>query len=138
QATLKSTNIFDWQGQHQFRYGVAYQTIDFTRGTNYSGFPVPVADGRTTVTGAPIQIRTGGGVTFYRATRGLLSTPGPTKQKYYNWFAQDTWQMRKLTFRPGIRWERQHLTGADPSLMRFPCHVDDSRPVAPAGRANTM
>jgi len=54
QTTLKSTNIFDWQGNHQFRYGVAYQTIDFTRGTNYTGFPVQVADGRTTLTGVPV------------------------------------------------------------------------------------
>jgi opacity protein-like surface antigen len=125
-------------GNHQLRYGVAYEDISFTRDTEYSGNPVKVADGRTTLTGTPVQIRTGGGVTYYRATRGKLSPAGPTLQKYYNAFIQDTWQMGHLTVRPGIRWERQHLTGIDPSLMAFPCHTDDPRPGETTGTGATI
>jgi len=138
QATLKSTNIFDLGGNHQFRYGVAYEDIAFTRDTQYSGTPVKLADGQTTVTGPLVQIRNGGGVTFFRATRGKISPAGATTQKYYNAFFQDTWQMGRLTFRPGIRYERQKLVGIDPSLMRFPCHADDTRPGETNGTGATI
>ena len=139
QATLKSTNIFNLAGNHQFRYGVAYEDISFTRDTEYSGVAgLPLADGQHLLTGPTVQVRTSGGVTFYRGTRGKLAPAGPTIQKYYNAFFQDTWQMGRLTLRPGIRWERQKLTGVDPSLMRFPCHVDDTRPGATDGTGATM
>ncbi len=72
QFTLKSTHIFQAGGNHQFRYGGAYEDINFTRDVQYSGAPLRLADGQTTLTGGPIQIRTGGGVRFYRATRGKL------------------------------------------------------------------
>jgi len=139
QATLKSTNIFDAAGNHQVRYGVAYEDISFTRDTEYSGVPgALLADGQHLLTGATVQVRSSGGVTFFRGTRGKLAPAGPTTQKYYNGFLQDTWQMGRLTFRPGIRYERQQLTGVDPSLMRFPCHVDDTRPGAADGGGATM
>jgi hypothetical protein len=78
-------------------------------------------------------VNTYGGVTYFRGTRGKLAPAAPTDQQYYNAFVQDTWQMGRLTLRPGIRWEQQKLTGVDPSLMRFPCHADDTRPGAVDG-----
>jgi hypothetical protein len=129
QYGIKSTHILSGGGTHEIRYGVQMENIDFTRGTDYSGPNLRLADGRTTVTGGPLQIRTGGGVTFYRSTRGLLVTPGPTTQDYTNFFIQDSWQTGRLTIRPGIRYERQYLEGQDPSAFPAPlCHEGDSRP----------
>ena len=128
QFSLKSTHIFEFNGNHQIRYGVAYENIKFTRDVQYSGPNTLISDGRTTLTGVPVQIRTGGGVTFYRATRGKLLDTGETKQNYYNAFLQDTWQVGNLTLRPGIRWERQKLTGVDPAVGPDLCFEGDSRP----------
>jgi hypothetical protein len=130
QYAAKSTNIFNAGGSHEVRYGVQFEDIDFHRGTNYSGPPMKLADGRTTVTGGPLQIRPGvGGATFYRATRGLLVPSGDNVQKYTSVFLQDTFQTGRLTVRPGVRYERQHLTGIEPG-NGFPelCHADDTRP----------
>jgi hypothetical protein len=135
QYGLKSTHILNGGGTHEIRYGVQVENIEFTRGTNYSGANMTLANGRTTVTGGPIQIRTGtGGVTYYRATRGLLLTPGPTTQDYTSFFLQDTWQAGRLTLRPGVRYERQYLEGQDPSAFPAPlCHDNDTRPGAGDG-----
>jgi hypothetical protein len=134
QYGLKSTNILNGLGTHEIRYGVQVENIDFTRGTNYSGADMRLANGRTTVTGGPIQIRTGGGITYYRATRGLLLTPGPTTQDYTSFFIQDTWQAGRLTVRPGVRYERQYLEGQDPSAFPAPlCFDNDTRPGAGDG-----
>jgi hypothetical protein len=135
QFQLKSTNIFNAGGNHQVRYGVAYEDIEFTRDTNYTGTPIPLADGRTTLGGAPIQVRTAAGVTFFRATRGRLVPAGLTTQRYYNFFIQDTWQVGRLTIRPGVRYERQKLTGAEPGVNGAPnlCFEGDSRPGAGDG-----
>lgn len=131
QFALKSTHIFQAAGNHQIRYGAAYEDIEFTRDTQYSGAPLRLADGQTTVTGGPITIRTGGGVRYYRAGRGKLLPSALTTQNYYNFFAQDTWQMGKLTLRPGIRWERQKLVGGDPPPNL--CSEGESRPGANDG-----
>jgi hypothetical protein len=134
QYGLKSTHILNGGGTHEIRYGVQVENIDFTRGTNYSGANMTLANGRTTVTGGPIQIRTGGGITYYRATRGLLLTPGPTTQDYTSFFLQDTWQAGRVTIRPGVRYERQYLEGQDPSAFPTPlCHEGDTRPGAGDG-----
>jgi hypothetical protein len=134
QLSLKSTNIFNAAGSHQLRYGIQYENIQFTRDTEYTGPNLLLADGQTTVTGGPVQIRTGGGVTYYRATRGKLRATAPTTQKYLNWFAQDTWQIGRLTLRPGIRWERQMLQGTEPTAeLPALCFVGDSRPGAGDG-----
>ncbi len=130
QLSLKSTNIFEAAGNHHLRYGGAMEDIKFTRDTEYSGQNSPLADGQNTITGVLAQIRTAGGATYYRATRGKLRPTGETTQKYYNAFIQDTWQMGRLTLRPGIRWERQHLQGVEGQGL---CHADDTRPGANDG-----
>ncbi len=135
QFQLKSTNIFNAGGNHQVRYGVAYEDIAFTRDTNWTGSPITLADGRQTLGGAPIQVRVGAGTTFFRATRGRLVPAGETDQRYYNFFIQDTWQIGRLTIRPGVRYERQTLTGAEPGVNGAPnlCFEGDSRPGAGDG-----
>lgn len=141
QFSLKSTNLFSLGGQHQVRYGASFEDIKFTRDTNWTGPTIPLADGNRTLEGAPIQIRTAAGVTFYRATRGRLVPAGETTQKYYSLFLQDTWQIGgRLTIRPGVRYERQKLTGQTPGDQGAPtlCHSDDSRPGAGDGSGSAI
>lgn len=142
QFSLKSTNILNAGGQHQLRYGVQVQDINFLRGTNYSGSGVPLATGQTTITGAPIQIRLGpDGNTFYRATRGLLVAPGRTDQLYTSVFIQDTWQTGRLTITPGVRWDRQYLEGPQPGgADNYPalCFDGDTRPGAGDGTGDAI
>jgi carboxypeptidase family protein/TonB-dependent receptor-like protein len=129
QYGLKSTHILNGLGNHHIRYGVGLESIEFTRDFDYSGPNLTLGDGRTTVTGGPIQIRTGGGVTFFRATRGKLVPTDVTNQEALSFFLQDTWQMGRLTFRPGVRYERQELSGVDPAGPNPDlCFEGDSRP----------
>ena len=142
QFALKATNVLSAGGQHQLRYGLQVQDINFLRGTNYSGPGLPLNNGQTTITGGPIQIRRGAdGVTYYRATRGLLVAPGRTEQLYTSVFFQDTWQVGRFTVTPGVRWERQYLEGPQPGgADNYPelCFEDDSRPGAGDGTGAAM
>jgi hypothetical protein len=135
QFAAKSTHMANFGGNHQFRYGVQVESIDFKRDVQYSGPDLVLADGRTTVTGGPIQIRTGSdGTTFYRATRGKLVPTADTTQKYTSFFVQDTWQVGRLTVKPGIRYDRQRLQGADPAGDNPDlCFEGDTRPGAADG-----
>jgi carboxypeptidase family protein len=117
QLSLKSTNIFNAGGNHQLRYGVQWEDIDYTRGFNRSGPPFTFPNGQQSTTGAQVRIQAD--PVFGRIYRVVRANYGPdivTNQKYLNWFAQDTWSMGRLTFRPGIRWERQQLNGGQPTL----------------------
>ena len=113
QLSLKSTNIFQWAGRHQLRYGVQWESVDFDRGFGRSGSTFALPDGQLTSTGAEIQIRSD--ATFGQIYRVVRVNVGPvvsTSQKYLNFFAQDTWQIgSRLTLKPGVRWERQELNG---------------------------
>jgi hypothetical protein len=112
QLALKSTNIFNAGGNHQLRYGVQWETIDYTRGFDRSGPDFTFPNGQSSSTGAEVRIQTD--PVFGRIYRVVRANYGPaivTNQKYLNWFAQDTWSAGRLTFRPGIRWERQQLNG---------------------------
>ena len=134
QFAAKSTHILSYGGNHQLRYGVQVERINFTRDVQYSGPPLTLADGRQTVTGGPVQIRIGtDGTTFYRATRGKLSPTAETTQDYTSFFVQDTWQIGRLTVRPGIRYDRQYLEGGEPTDTQQYCFEGDSRPGAADG-----
>jgi len=113
QLSLKSTNIFNLGGNHQFRYGVQFEDIDYTRGFDRSGPDFTFPNGQVSSTGAQVRIQRdpATGVTYYRVVRANYGPDVVTNQKYLNWFAQDTWQVGRLTLRPGIRWERQALNG---------------------------
>ncbi len=118
QFSLKSTNIFNAGGNHQVRYGVAYEDIDYARGFDRSGPDFTLPNGQQTSTGGQVRIQLDPVFgQIYRVIRANFGPTVNTKQKYLNWFAQDTWQIgSKLTFRPGIRWERQKLSGGSGTL----------------------
>jgi hypothetical protein len=119
QLALKSTHLFNAGGRHQFRYGVQWEDVDYTRGFNRSGPSFTFPNGTPSSTGASVRIQAD--PVFGRIFRVVRANYGPTivtNQKYLNWFAQDTWEVGRLTLRPGIRWERQRLNGGqatDPS-----------------------
>jgi outer membrane receptor protein involved in Fe transport len=107
------TNIVNWGGQHQLRYGVQYQHITYDNITNYTGPTLTLSNGQQTVTGATVSVLddpTYGNI--YRVTRSSLNNVKSTTQDYTSFFAQDTWQVgRRLTIRPGIRYDQQKLVG---------------------------
>ena len=112
QLSLKSTNIFNAAGNHQFRYGVQWEDIDYTRGFLRSGPDFTFPNGQVSNGGADLRIQND--PVFGRIYRAVRANYGPTivtNQKYLNWVVQDTWSVGRLTFRPGIRWERQQLDG---------------------------
>ena len=128
QYGIKSTHILNGGGTHEIRYGLQVENIEFTRDFDYSGPSLVLADGQVTTTGATIDIRQSGGVTFFRATRGKLQDAFPTMQDYTSFFIQDTWQAGRLTVRPGVRYERQYLEGIEPGLGPELCFEGDERP----------
>ena len=117
QYAAKSTHLFQAGGSHQFRYGVQYEDIEFTRAFSRTGPTFVLHSGVSTRTGASLQILPAPELPsgrLYRVSRANFGEAPATNQKYWNWFAQDTWQMGRFTFRPGIRWERQELEGGNP------------------------
>ena len=125
QYQVKSTNIVEAAGNHQFRYGFAFEDINFTRAGGRTGPPFTLPNGTVTRDGASVTILADPVFgRIYRATRGNFGPHPNTTQEYFNFFLQDTWQMGRLTLRPGIRYEQQELVGGDPPL----CHADDTRP----------
>jgi hypothetical protein len=113
QYQVKSTNLFRAAGNHQVRYGVLMEDIDYDQVNQYTGPTFTLPDGRQTATGALISVLpdpTFGRI--FRVTRANLQTARNTTQRYWSAFLQDTWEIGdRLTFRPGIRWERQTLVG---------------------------
>ena len=110
QYQAKGTNIVR---NHSIRYGILYENIDYTNEINRTGPTFTLPDGTQTVTGAEIQINsdpTFGNI--YRVVRANTSAVRDTTQHYASLFAQDTWTVgNKLTINPGIRYERQALSG---------------------------
>ncbi len=113
QLSLMGTNIANWYGNHQVRYGVEYQDIKYDNITNYSGTPFVLSNGQRTVTGATIDILPDPDFgRIFRVTRSNLSNVRETGQGYTSVFVQDTWRVtNRLTLRPGVRYERQAMDG---------------------------
>jgi outer membrane receptor protein involved in Fe transport len=132
QFQLKSTNIFDAGGNHQVRYGVAFEDIEYTNVNLRTGAAFTLPNGQQTNSGASVTILND--PTFgriYRVTRANYDQGRITEQKYLNFFLQDTWQVSdRLTLRPGVRYEQQRLIGGDNPPL---CHEDDTRPGAGDG-----
>ena len=137
QYQLKSTHIFDFGGQHQFRYGAAFEDITFARDQDRTGPPFTLANGTVTRTGAssvsilpdPVFGK------IWRVGRANFGPVPETTANYLNLFVQDTWQIgKKLTVRPGLRWERQKLVGGGTPL----CHANDSKPGAGDGTGDAI
>ena len=126
QYALRSTNIVNAGGTHQFRYGIQYEDLTFTRALNRTGPSFTLQDGTQTRGGGLVYIlpapELGPGGRYYYVIRAFTSPAAETTQKYLNWFAQDTWQMNNnFTIKAGVRWERQSLNGAQPL-----CFSDES------------
>jgi hypothetical protein len=132
QFQLKSTNIVEAFGNHQIRYGAQFEDIRYDNVIQRTGPTFTLPDGSQTVTGAEVTILpdpTFGRV--FRVTRANTGNVRPTEQRYWSFFLQDTWQIgKRLTLRPGIRYEQQKLIGSDSPAL---CHEGDSRPGAGDG-----
>ena len=107
------TNILNWRGQHQLRYGVQDERIAYNNIVNYTGPSFTLSNGQQTVTGATISILDDPSFgSIYRVTRSSLNNTRRTRQDYLSFFLQDVWQVgNHLTVRPGVRYEQQKLIG---------------------------
>jgi hypothetical protein len=133
QFGLKSTHLFSAAGRHQVRYGAQYEDIGFYRDINRSGPTFLLPNGVETRTGASVyryadsSLASGG---YYRVVRANWGPNPDTSTQYLSFFLQDTWQVnKKLTVRPGVRFDRQKMLGGGQKL----CHADDSQPGAADG-----
>lgn len=110
QFKLKGTNLF---AGHELSYGVQYDNVIYSQINQRTGPTFTTSDGRTTATGATIDVLADVNFgTIYRVTRANYNSGRDTDQKYYNFFVQDSWKATdRLTINPGIRYEAQNLSG---------------------------
>jgi outer membrane receptor protein involved in Fe transport len=110
QFKIKGTNLF---AGHQLSYGFQYDNVLYSQINQRTGPTFTTSDGRTTATGAQVDIVDD--VNFgqiYRVVRANFNSGRETDQKYYNFFVQDSWKVSdRLTVNPGIRYEQQSLSG---------------------------
>ena len=118
QYQAKSTNLVNFGGQHQIRYGYLHEQVNYDQVANYSGPTFTLPTGEQTKTGATITIYPDPAYgQIYRVTRAYVNPVRTTEQRYDSFFLQDTWQIgNRLTIRPGVRYEQQKLVG---SLSNF-------------------
>ncbi len=138
QLGFKSTNMIKAAGQHQIRYGVQYEDISFFRDINRSGPPFQLSNGNMTRTGAAVTVNSDPTLPagkFWRVTRANWGPNPDTSSKYLSFFLQDTWQVnKKLTVRPGVRFDRQHMLGGGQKA----CFANDTRPGAGDGSGDPI
>lgn len=116
QYNLKLTNIFS---DHEVRYGVQYEDIDYSGGANYTGPTYTAFTGEPTTTGAIVFIEHGADIgrpdidTVYVTVRNRISpVPVPTSTSYLNFYAQDSWNVTdRLNIKGGVRAEQQQIKG---------------------------
>ena len=110
QYQAKATNIL---GNHQVKYGVGFESVDYDQSNNRTGPTFTLSDGTQTATGASIQILADPNFgEIFRVTRANLNTTRATKQRYTSLFVQDTWRVNNnLTVLPGLRYDQQNLEG---------------------------
>ncbi len=121
QLALKSTHVLGG-GAHELRYGIQLEDIQYARVFDRTGPSLTFPDGvpsRTGVVVAAVSDPVYGRIYSAFGSRG---DPPVTTQSYLSWFVQDTWRLgSRLTLRPGIRWEREHMAGGKPL-----CYSDES------------
>ncbi|PYR67558.1 MAG: hypothetical protein DMF88_12380, partial [Acidobacteria bacterium] len=112
QYTIKSTNIFSG---HQVKYGFEWNDAVYSQLNQITGPTFKAADGRQTATGARIDIVPAPEIAqgrVYRVTHANFNTARTTPQTYWDFFAQDSWQVgNKLTVNPGLRYEQEKMSG---------------------------
>ncbi len=138
QYQFKSTNIFSAAGNHQLRYGVQYEDINYNNVNQRTGPTFTLPDGTQTFTGAHLNVISDPVYgRIYRVIRANLNAGRATTQKYLSFFAQDTWQIgNKLTIRPGVRYEQQQLNGTNPPPNI--CYTGDTFPGEGSGNGSPM
>jgi hypothetical protein len=115
QYSAKATNFVR---HHNIRYGVEYENIDYANTVNRTGPTFTLPDGTQTVTGAQLEIDPDPAFgQIFRVIRANTSNVSDTHQHYVTAFAQDSWEIgNRLRINPGVRYERQALTGTLASL----------------------
>ncbi len=114
QLEAKATNIVTGRGQHQIRYGVDYENLDFSQLQQFSGPTFTAPNGQQTATGAVVDIVPDALVgQIYHVNRASLTATRPTTQHYAALFVEDEWKVgNSLTIRPGVRYEQETLAGS--------------------------
>ncbi len=124
QLGLSSSHTGNFLGGHSISYGYQFEDVNYDDSRRYTGpdFQIPnlpafgVAAGKTQFGAALIREHMGGVLTnpiVLRVTRGNYSDPvTATLTRYHAAFLQDSWSLgRRLTVRPGVRWEQQAMEG---------------------------
>jgi hypothetical protein len=114
QYQAKATNIVRGYGEHQIRYGINYETLDFSQLQQYSGPTFVTPAGQRTQTGAVVDIIPDPGFgQIYHVSRASLTSARATTQHYGALFAEDEWRIgNAITIRPGVRYEQETLSGS--------------------------
>jgi outer membrane receptor protein involved in Fe transport len=110
QYSVKSTHVLP---DHEIKYGALYEDVAFSQLQQRTGPPIVAHDGRTTATGANVDIipdiRFG---QIYRVIRANFNDVRDTHQDYFSAFVQDSWQATdRLTVNAGLRYEQETLIG---------------------------
>ena len=113
QFQAKATNIVAGFGQHQIRYGFAYDNLDFSQLIQYTGPTFTAPNGQKTATGAIVDINPDPVYgQIYHVERASLTAERPTTQHYGALFVEDEWKIgTSLTIRPGVRYEQETMAG---------------------------
>ena len=140
--SLKFTNVV---GNHEVKYGVQYDDIDYKEAPGYTGpsfdVTIPTSD---PMTGFPdggfVTVPTRGGAEI-NVTNTSAGTPDlaydgsnvftvvraalgpelePTKAEEVSLFVQDTWSVHpRVSIKAGLRWSQEHLQGAGEFTLPF-------------------
>jgi hypothetical protein len=110
QYAIKSTNVI---GGHQIRYGVLYDSIQYTTLNEQTGPPFTLANGLTTESGGLVSILPDPVYgRIYRVSKTYVNISRMTTGNYSTLFVQDTWKVNnRLTINPGLRYEGQTMSG---------------------------
>ena len=113
QYQAKAANILDAFGEHQVRYGVDYERLNFEQTEQFSGPTFTAPDGQQTATGAVVDVIPDPVYgQIYHVLLASLTATRPTTQRYAAAFVEDQWKIgNSLTIRPGLRYEQETLSG---------------------------
>jgi hypothetical protein len=110
QYHLRSTHLL---GAHEVRYGASYEDVTYDWASVYTGPPIVLADGRTTDSGALVNVVSD--PTFgkiYRAVGARFLSLRTSTVESWAAFVQDRLELsRAVTVSAGLRYEEQKIAG---------------------------